>query len=107
CSWQKRERVSRLILLSTRARDSIVLRSDFVEAIQHFAARPQYCTTQREDQKGGHFSIPPSSRSKLRGGFSVDEFSVELTDAVATVLVFPEFCLCGAAESFRFQGIPL
>ena len=63
CSWQKRERVSRFILLSTRARDSIVLRSDFVETIQHFAARKQYCNTQREDQKGGHFSIPPSSRS--------------------------------------------
>jgi len=75
--------------------------------MQHFVARPQYCNTQREDQKGGHFSIPPSRRSKLRGGFSVDEFSVELTDAVAPVLVFPEFCLCGSAESFRFQGIPL
>jgi hypothetical protein len=74
---------------SWSARDSIVLRSDFVEAIQHFAARPQYCNTQREDQKGGHFSIPPSSRSKLRGGFSVDEFSVKLTDAAAPVLVFP------------------
>jgi hypothetical protein len=91
--------VSRFVLLSTRARDSIVLRSDFVEAMQHFAARPQYCNTQREDQKGGHFSIPPSSRGKLRGGFSVDEFSVELTDAVAPVVVFPEFCLCDAAES--------
>ena len=62
------------------ARDPIVLRSDFVEAIQHFAAHPQYCNTQREDQKGGHFSIPPGSRSKLRGGFSVYEFSIELTD---------------------------
>jgi hypothetical protein len=67
-------------------RDSIVLRSDFVKVIQHFAARPQHCNTQREDQKGGHLSIPPSSRSKLRGGFSVDEFSVELTDAVAAVI---------------------
>ena len=90
--------------MSTRAQDSIVLRSDFVEAIQHFGARPQYCNTQPEDQKGGHFLIPPSSRNKLRGGFSVDEFSVELTDAVAPVLVFPEFCLCDAAECFLSQG---
>jgi hypothetical protein len=44
-------------LLSTRARESIVLRSDFVEAIQHFVARPQDYNTQREDQKGGHFLI--------------------------------------------------
>ena len=41
------------------ARDSIVLRSDLVEVIQHLAARPQYCNAQREDYKGGHFSIPP------------------------------------------------
>jgi hypothetical protein len=78
-----------------------------VEAIQHFAAHPQYCNTQREDQKGGHFSIPPSSRSKLRGGFSVDEFSVELTDVSRFVLVFPLFCLSDAAESFLFQDIQL
>ena len=52
-----RERGSRFILLSTRARDSTVLRSDFVQAIQHFAARPQYYNTQPEDQKGGHFLI--------------------------------------------------
>jgi len=51
---RNRERVA-VHLLSTHARDSIVLRSDFVEAIQHFAARPQYYTTQPEDQKGGHF----------------------------------------------------
>jgi hypothetical protein len=51
------ERVSRFILFSTRARGSIVLRSDFVKAIQHFAARPQRYNTQREDQKGGHFFI--------------------------------------------------
>jgi len=44
-------------LLSTRARESIVLRSDFVEAIQHFVAPPKDYNTQREDQKGGHFSI--------------------------------------------------
>jgi hypothetical protein len=37
---------------------TIVLRSDFVEAIQHFAARPEHQNTQREDQKGGHFLIP-------------------------------------------------
>jgi len=73
-----RERVPRFPL-SPHTRDSIVPRSDFVEAIQHFVARPKYYHTQREDQKGSHFSIPPSSRSKLRGGFSVDEFSVELT----------------------------
>jgi len=29
-----------------------------VEAIQHFAARPEYYNTQREDQKAGHFLIP-------------------------------------------------
>jgi hypothetical protein len=34
-----------------------LLRSDFVEAIQHFAARPQHCSTQREDQESGHFLI--------------------------------------------------
>jgi hypothetical protein len=67
-----------------------------VEAIQHFAARPKYYHTQREDQKGNHFSIPPSSRSKLRGGFSVDEFSVGLTDTVVPVLVLPEFWFCDA-----------
>jgi hypothetical protein len=38
-------------------RNPIVLRSDFVEAIHRFAARPQYYNTQREDQKGGHFPI--------------------------------------------------
>ncbi len=37
--------------------DSTVLQSNFVEEIQHFAARPQYQKTQREDQKGGHFLI--------------------------------------------------
>jgi len=42
-------------LLSTRAPDSTVLRSHFVEAIYHFAARPQYYDTQPEDQKGDHF----------------------------------------------------
>ena len=45
--------------------------------------------------------------AKLRGSFSVDEFSVELTDAVAPIHVFAEFCLFGAAESFFFQGIQL
>ena len=29
--------------------------SNFVEVIQHFAARPQHYNTQRDDQKGGHF----------------------------------------------------
>ena len=53
----RKGRVSRFILLLTRARDSIVLRSDFVEAIQHFGARPQYCNTQPEDKKGVHFLI--------------------------------------------------
>jgi hypothetical protein len=57
-SWQKRERVSRFILLSTRARDSIVLRSHFMKVIQHFAARPQRYNTQREDdEEGGHLLI--------------------------------------------------
>jgi len=41
---------------------------------------------------------------KLRGGFSVNEFSVEVTDAVTPVFVFAEFCLCGAAESLFFQA---
>ena len=99
-----RERVPRFPL-SPHTRDSIVPRSDFVEAIQHFVARPKYYHTQREDQKGSHFSIPPSSRSKLRGGFSVDEFSVELTDTVVPVLVLPEFWFCDAAGSVLFQGL--
>jgi len=29
--------------------------SNFVEVIQHFAARPQHYNTQRDNQKGGHF----------------------------------------------------
>jgi hypothetical protein len=63
--------------------------SNFVEEIQHFVG----------------FLL--AAASKLRGSFSVDEFSVEVTDAVAPVLVFAEFCLCGAAESFFFQSIQL
>ena len=98
------ERVSWFILLSTRARGSIVLRSDFVEPIEHFVARPQHHSTQREDQESGHFLIPPI---KLCGSVSVDEFSVELIDAVASVLVFAEFYLCYDAESFLLQGIQL
>jgi hypothetical protein len=78
-----------------------------VEAIQHFAARPQHHNAQREDQEGGHFLISSwHSRSKLRG-FSVDDFGVELTDAVAPVFVFAEFRLCDAAESFSFQSLQL
>ena len=35
---------------------ALLLRSDFVEAIQHFAARPQHCSTQREDkEESGHY----------------------------------------------------
>jgi hypothetical protein len=82
--------------------------SNLVEVIQHFAARPHHYDTQRDNQKGGHFLSSSWQRgAKLRGSFSVDEFSVEATDAVAPVLVFAEFCLCGAAESFFFQGIQL
>ena len=62
---------SRFILLSTATRDSIVLRSEFVEEIQHFAARPQYYNTQREDQKGSHFLIsswqPEQATPRLLG----------------------------------------
>jgi hypothetical protein len=29
--------------------------SNFVEVIQHFAARPQHYNTQRDNHKGGHF----------------------------------------------------
>ena len=53
------------------ARDSIVLRSDFVEAIHHFATRPQRYNTHRGDQKGGHFLIsslqPEQARRRLLG----------------------------------------
>jgi hypothetical protein len=38
---RRRKRGSLFILLSTRVAGFIDLRSDFVEAIQHFAARPQ------------------------------------------------------------------
>jgi hypothetical protein len=53
---EKGARVAVHFLLSTR-RDSIVLQSDFVEVIQHFAARAQYYNAQREDKKGYHFLI--------------------------------------------------
>ena len=57
--------------------------SNFVEVIQHFAACAQHNNTQRDNQKGGHFlSSSWAAASKLRGSFSVDEFSVEVTDAV-------------------------
>jgi hypothetical protein len=39
----------------TRVQVVLSLCSDFVEVIQHFAARPQDYNTQRDDQKGGHF----------------------------------------------------
>jgi len=43
---------------STRARRIILsVRSDFVEAIQHVAARPQHPTTQRKDHEGSHLLI--------------------------------------------------
>jgi hypothetical protein len=80
--------------------------SDFVEVIQCFATRPQHYNTQREDQKRGHLDFL-GSRNKLRGGFSVVEFSAELMDAVAPTLVFAEFCLCDGAELFFFQGVQL
>ena len=86
---------------------ALLLRSDFVEAIQHFAARPQHCSTPREDQESGHFLIPRGSRNKLCGCFSIEEFRVELPDALAPVLVFAEFCLCYDTVSFFFQGIHL
>jgi hypothetical protein len=35
-----------------------------VEAIQHFAARPQHGSTQRENQEGSHFLISSSSRKQ-------------------------------------------
>ncbi len=47
----RKERGSRFICCRP-ARGNLVLRSDFVEAIQHFAARPQYHNTEREDQEG-------------------------------------------------------
>jgi len=84
-----------------------MLRSDFVQEIQRFAARPQHNNTQNEDQKSGHFLIPPLSRSWLCSCFSVDEFRVELTNAVASVFVFAEFGLGYDAEGFLFQGIQL
>ncbi len=42
--------------------------------------------------------------AKKRGGSSVDEFDLELTDAVVPVLVFANICLCDAAGSFLFAG---
>jgi len=53
--WMFPSYIGNARLVSTRAPDSTVLRSDFVEAIYHFAARPQYYDTQPEDQKGDHF----------------------------------------------------
>jgi hypothetical protein len=44
---------------------SNVLRSDFVEVIQCFAADPQHRNTQREDQKGGHFLISSRQPGQL------------------------------------------
>ena len=44
--------------------------------------------------------------AKLCGCFSVvDDFGVELTNAVVPVLLFAEFWLCDAAESLVFQGL--
>src|SRR4029077_9360814 len=63
--------------------------------------------TARQSEGRSFLEFLLAAASKLRGSFSVDEFSVEVTDAVAPVLVFAEFCLCGAAESFFFQGIQL
>jgi hypothetical protein len=78
--------------------------SNFVEVIQHFAARPQHYNTQRDNQK--EVISSSCSPSKLRGSFR-SMIQVEMKDAVAPVLVFAGFCLCDAAESFVFQGIQL
>jgi len=42
--------------------------------------------------------------AKKRGGSSVDEFALELTDAVVPVRVFANIYLCDAAGSFLFAG---
>jgi len=38
--------------------------SNLVEVIQHFASRPQHYNTQRDNQKGGHFSISSSAAAE-------------------------------------------
>ena len=48
-----------------------------------------------------------AARNKLCGCFSIDEFDVELPDALAPVLVFAEFYLCYDTVSFFFQGVQL
>jgi len=42
--------------------------------------------------------------AKKRGGSSVDEFDLELTDALVSVLVFANIYLCDAAGSFLCAG---
>jgi len=52
--------------------------------------------------------LPPDSRSKLCGSFSVvDDFGVELVDAIAPLVVLTEFYLCYDTEGFLFQGVQL
>jgi len=41
---------------------------------------------------------------KLRGGFSVNEFSVEVTDAVTPVFVFAEFLPLWRSRKSLFPG---
>jgi hypothetical protein len=41
--------------LETRYGIVLSMCSNFVEVIQHFAARPQHYNTQRDNQNGGHF----------------------------------------------------
>ena len=75
----------------------------FVEAIQHFAARPQRYNTQRI-RKVVILDFLLAAGAKKRGGSSVDEFALELTGAVVLVLVFANIYLCDAAGSFLFAG---
>ena len=43
----------------------------------------------------------------LCGGFSVNQFGVQLTDAITPVLVLAQFLFRYAAKSFSFQNIHL
>jgi hypothetical protein len=53
-------------------------------------------------------SLPPDSRSKLCGCFTVVyDLGVELANAIAPLVVLAEFYLCRASESFLFQGVQL
>jgi hypothetical protein len=63
--------------------------------------------TTRRSERRSFLEFLLAAASELRGSFSVDEFRVEMTDALAPVLVFAEFCLCYDTVSFFFQGIQL